>query len=72
MLVDVFLGSEKEALEEVRRRRSAADGVDLIHRVVESPYGGYRVHSMSPDLAVDFALDDVGADLSLSSRRRYG
>ena len=72
MLIDIYVRSRKEALDEIQRRRFGADGGDMIHRIVESPYGGYRVHSMSPDLAIDFALDDVGSDLSLGGRRHYG
>lgn len=72
MLTDVYVKTQKEAMEEIARRRSIPEGADLIHRYNVSPYGGYKVHSFSPDLALEFAFDGVDSEWNSSSNRRYG
>ena len=48
---DFYCDTFDEAFAEVRRRKSAAE--QIITRLDESPYGGYRVYSIPLDLFVD-------------------
>ncbi len=60
----------EEALAELHRRKSAADGV--ITRLEESPYGGYRVYSTPVELLVDDLIDPIQPQVpggGLSSRK---
>ena len=46
--------TKKEALREVRRRRSTPEGARLIHKIIKSRYGtGFKIMSMDPELYVD-------------------
>ena len=43
--------TEREALEEVQRRRNTPEGAGLIYKIVESRFGtGFDIVAMDPDL----------------------
>ena len=48
---DSHFDTAEEALDEATRRRSGPTAADSLTRIVESPYGGYRVLSVSRSLA---------------------
>ena len=46
--------TEREALKEVRRRRSTPEGAGLIYKIVKSRYStGFKIMVMDPELYVD-------------------
>ena len=46
--------TEREALEEVQRRRNTPEGAGLIYKIVKSRYdAGFDIVIMDPDLYVD-------------------
>ena len=56
-LKDFYCDTIEEAFAELRRRKSAAEGV--ITRLNQSGYGGYRVHSVPVELFVDDLVDPI-------------
>ncbi len=42
-----------EAHRELQRLSKNGDGAGLVHRIVKSPFGGYRIVSLPPSLYVD-------------------
>jgi hypothetical protein len=69
-LTDSYVRTPEEALAEIRRRRSLPEGAGFIHRYEPSPYGGYRVRTISPDFEMDFAFEAGGVDLKLDGHKR--
>lgn len=67
---DSYFDTAEEALDEVARRRTGPMAGDSFTRVVESPYGGYRVLTVSKSLAMEvmsgLAEDGVIAPLDRS------
>ena len=52
--------TEREALEEVRRRRSEPEGAGLIYKIVKSRYGtGFKIMVMDPELYVDMLTGEL-------------
>lgn len=52
--------TEKEALEEVQRRRSTPEGTGLIYKIVKSRFGtGFDIVAMDPDLYVDMLTGEL-------------
>ena len=59
MFADSFHPNLSSAIAEMQRRRKEADTEQLITRIEESPYGGFRVRSVPAEFVVDH-LADVG------------
>ncbi len=59
MIKDAYFDRLRDALEEVRRRRTDPEAGDMITRFEESPYGGYRVRSMPADFLIDSMVDGI-------------
>ena len=56
---DVYCDTIDAAFEEMRRRKTVSGTEGIITRFEESPYGGYRVYSVSAELYVDELLEPV-------------
>ncbi len=69
MFADTFHDNKADAMKEVARRRGDPAARDLVTRVQESPYGGYRVRSMPADFYVDQIADGPGIFGDGRSRR---
>ena len=59
MFHDAYFDKLQDALEEVRRRRTSPEGHEMITRMEESPYGGYRVRSIPADFLIDTLVDGI-------------
>lgn len=57
MFADTFHDSLTDAIAEVQRRRKDAEAEQLITRIVESPYGGFRVRSIPAEFIIDQMAD---------------
>lgn len=52
--------TEREALEEVQRRRSTPEGAGLIYKIVKSRFGtGFDIVAMDPELYVDMLTGEL-------------
>ena len=52
--------TEREALEEVQRRRNTPEGAGLIYKIVKSRLGnGFDIVAMDPDLYVGMLTGDI-------------
>lgn len=60
MFADTYHETLADAMKEASRRRSDPAGRDLVTKVDESPYGGFRVRSMPADFYVDQIADGPG------------
>jgi hypothetical protein len=69
MFADTFHDHLADAMKEANRRRAEPGARDLVTRVDESPYGGYRVRSMPADFYVDQIADGPG--IFTSGLRRH-
>ncbi len=57
-LIPDFHGeTREEALAEVARRRASPVAPDAVTRFDESPYGGYRVYTVSLEIAMEVFVD---------------
>ena len=74
MIVDSYTQTREEADEEVRRRRQDPAFTGYITKVEDSPYGGFRVHSVSAEWIVDGLVNGPavlpGLDVVLGPARR--
>ncbi len=70
LIPDSYLDTIEEALEEVEKRRAAPVSADAVTRFVESPYGGFKVFTISRMLAMEL-LAEHGLSMfgALSSRK---
>lgn len=63
LVPDTYVDTLKEAIAEVERRRTAPMATDAFTRYAESPYGGFRVFTVSRSLAMEvltgFAEDGI-------------
>ena len=50
-----------EAYHEVQRRKKAGEGSLLIHKISESPYGGYRITTLPANLYADMLVGNIPA-----------
>ena len=59
---DHYCETLEEAVAEVERRRASGDLGDSVTRMVESPFGGFRVFTVSRTMAVELftALAEQG------------
>ncbi len=53
MLTDFYCQTYEEAAEELRRRKASPGGQAMVHRILDSPYGGYRVRSQDVEWYVE-------------------
>ena len=52
--------TEREALEEVQRRRNTPEGAGLIYKIVKARLGnGFDIVAMDPDLYVGMLTGDI-------------
>lgn len=70
MIVDSYFKTRREADQEARQRRGDPNLAGMITEVSPSGYGGYRVHSVSAELMVEFLVD--GLPLPGAARRPLG
>lgn len=74
MIADSYAQTREEADEEVRRRRRDPAFAGYITKVETSPYGGFRVRSVSAEWIVDGLIDGPavmpGLDVVLGTIRR--
>ena len=74
MIVDSYARTREEADEEARRRRQDPAFAEYVTKIEPSPYGGFRVHSVSVEWIVDGLIDGPavmpGLDIVLGSARR--
>lgn len=50
-----------EAMKEVKRRKLSPEGQNMLHRIVNSPYGnGYIVRSIDPEFYCESIIDGPG------------
>lgn len=68
-LNDLCCETLEGATAEVARRKKLPDGQFMIHRIVDSPYGGYRITSILADVYADMLAE--GIPLRFGDRRRY-
>lgn len=57
LIADSHHDTRQEALEEASRRKTSPVAPDAVTRVDESPYGGYRVYTVSLSLAMEIFTD---------------
>ncbi|MDE2975822.1 MAG: hypothetical protein OXU64_14050 [Gemmatimonadota bacterium] len=57
LIADSHHDTRQEALEEASRRKASPVAPDAVTRVDESPYGGYRVYTVSLSLAMEVFTD---------------
>ena len=73
MLNVAYFKTEKEALDEVQRRKSELNKEGYIARMVPTGYGDYKVFNIPADLFIDQIADGYTVDPSWGSRTRgYG
>jgi hypothetical protein len=60
MFADTFHDHLADAMKEAARRRADPAARELVTRVDDSPYGGYRVRSVPADFYVDQIADGPG------------
>ena len=57
LIQDSYVVTWREAFEEASRRKASAIAPDAVTRIVKSPYGGYRVYTVSMTLAMELFAD---------------
>ncbi len=67
LIPDAFCGTLEETLAEVSRRKKSPPTPDAVTRFDESPYGGYRVYTVSLEFAVDTIVDAESPEMFLGS-----
>jgi hypothetical protein len=67
MASEFFCDTLEEAVEEVKRRKAAPGGADMIHKIERSPYRGYRVWSLSAEVYAEMLAE--GIDFPRSQKR---
>lgn len=62
----------EDALDIVRQRRTHPAGAELAYKIVESPYGGFSVVAIEPDLLADMLTGEIPAipELRAVARRK--
>jgi hypothetical protein len=69
MFADSYFDRYADAMQESAHRRANANAGDLVTKVEESPYGGFRVRSVPADFYVDQIADGPGMFLGGLTRR---
>ncbi|WP_419937142.1 hypothetical protein [Candidatus Palauibacter sp.] len=67
LIPDSHCETRQEAIAEVARRRASPVVHDAVTRFDESPYGGYRVYTVSLETAMEVFVDMVDSGLSSES-----
>lgn len=69
MLPDFYCKTYEEAAEELRRRRALLEGHDVVHRILDSPYGGYCLRSQDAEFYCELLLEGpaIGLDRRMAS-----
>ena len=57
LIADSYHDTRQEAFEEASRRKASPVAPDAVTRIDESPYGGYRVYTVSFSLAMEVFTD---------------
>jgi len=57
LIADSHHDTRQEALEEASRRKTSPVAPDAVTRIDESPYGGYRVYTVSLRVAMEVFTD---------------
>lgn len=57
MLTDFYCETYEEAAEELRRRKASLEGQAMVHRILDSPYGGYRLRSRDAELYFESVIE---------------
>ena len=57
LVPDSYHDTRQEAFEEASRRKTSPPAPDAVTRIDESPYGGYRVYTVSLSLAMEVFTD---------------
>ena len=63
LVPDSHCETREEAIEEVARRRASPVVHDAVTRFDESPYGGYRVYTVSLETAMEVFVDMVDSGI---------
>ena len=61
LISDSHCATWQEAFEEAGRRRASPVAPDAVTRFDESPYGGYRVYTVSLEMAMEVFTDMLDA-----------
>lgn len=71
MLTDFYCKTYEEAAEELRRRKASLEGQDMVHRILDSPYGGYCLRSQDAELYAELIVEGpaIGLDRRTSPYR---
>ena len=70
MMIDFYCKTYEEAAEELRRRKALPEGQTMVHRILDSPYGGYCLQSQEAELYVERIAE--GPAIGLERQRSYG
>ena len=57
MLIDFYCKTYEEAAEELRRRKASLEGQDMVHRILDSPYGGYCLRSQDAEFYFESIIE---------------
>lgn len=68
LVPDFHCATWDEAMHEATERRASPVADDAVTRVDRSPYGGYRVYTVSLSMAMEFFLDVAGSGTLPESR----
>lgn len=64
LVPDSHCETREEAIMEVTRRRASPAAHDAVTRFAASPYGGYRVYTVSLEMAMEVFADMVDSGVS--------
>ena len=65
LVPDAYFATRHEAFEEVCRRKASPVVPDAVTRLDESPYGGFRVYTVSLSHAMEMFADFTEAGVSV-------
>ncbi len=68
MFADAYFDSLDEALDELHQRRSDPASQGILSRMEKSPYGGYRVWSITAEMYAEMLVD--GIDIPTHQKRK--
>lgn len=62
-IADAYFESQRDAVAEACSRRQKAESVDLLTRVMPSPFGGFVVRSMPADFYAELIADGLPLEM---------
>ncbi len=65
LIPDSHVATHREAFEEAARRKASPVAPDAVTRLEESPCGGYRVYTVSMNLAMEMFADFAEAGVAV-------